>query len=169
MQTARPWLINRCDRSVHLGCGKSRIRSCSTFSGSVAEVRRRRRAIRPTCVSTVMPSFLPKALPRTTLAVFRPTPGRARSSSIVSGTRPACRSTSAAAMARRLAVLFRKNPVERIRSSTSPCEAPARVRGSGKRAKSAGVTRLTRTSVHWAERMVATAVVGIRVVERECA
>ena len=43
---------------------------------------------RVTCVSTTTPMFLPKALPSTTFAVFRPTPWRSTSSSIVSGTLP---------------------------------------------------------------------------------
>ena len=59
-------------------------------------------------------------------------------------------------MAIRFLALFRKKPVERISSSTSACEPAARARASGYRAKSAGVTMLTRTSVHWAERIVAT-------------
>ena len=50
----------------------------------------------------------------------------------------------------------RKKPVERIRSSSSLRSAAASACGVGKRANSAGMTRLTRSSVHWADRMVAT-------------
>ena len=40
---------------------------------------------RLTCVSTTTPSAIPKAVPNTTLAVFRATPGKATSSSIERG------------------------------------------------------------------------------------
>ena len=49
-----------------------------------------------------------------------------------------------------------KKPVDRINASTSSRSAAANSRGPGKRRKSAGVTRLTRSSVHCAERIVAT-------------
>ena len=67
--------------------------------------------MRCTCVSTTTPSFFPNQVPRTTFAVLRPTPGSRVSSSIVSGTWPPCRSTSAWAMPRMDLVLLRKNPV----------------------------------------------------------
>src|SRR5215217_2207045 len=60
-----------------------------------------------TCVSTTTPSFAPKALPRTTLAVLRPTPGRATSSGIVRGTFPSCSSTRARAIPRKERALLR--------------------------------------------------------------
>ena len=81
--------------------------------------------MRATCVSTTTPSFFPKALPRTTFAVFRPTPGSVTRSSIVSGTRPPKRSTSAAAIPRTLFVLLRKKPVLRISSSKTAGSAAA--------------------------------------------
>src|SRR5439155_1431553 len=51
--------------------------------------------------------------------------------------------------------LFRKKPVDLIICSSSSRSAAANAAASGYRAKSAGVTMLTRTSVHWAERIVA--------------
>ena len=54
-----------------------------------------------------------------------------------------------------LALLWKK-PVVRMRSSSSGRGAWAMAAGVGKRRNSSGVTRFTRTSVHWAERMVAT-------------
>ena len=45
--------------------------------------------MRLTCVSTAMPSTMPKLTLRTMLAVLRPTPGRLVSSRIVCGTSPA--------------------------------------------------------------------------------
>lgn len=53
-------------------------------------------------------------------------------------------------------VLARKKPVGRISSSTSSGTAAARSSGVGYFAKSAGVVWLTRRSVVWAERTVAT-------------
>ena len=49
-----------------------------------------------------------------------------------------------------------KKPVDRMISSSSPGGEAARAATSGKRRKSSGVTMLTRTSVHCAERTVAT-------------
>ena len=66
----------------------------------------------------------------------------------------------------RLRVLARKNPVGRISASTSSTGASANESASGKRANSAGVVRFTRSSVHWADRMVAASSWnGIGVVE----
>ena len=77
----------------------------------------RRWATRATCVSTEIPGT-PKALPRTTLAVLRPTPGSVTRSSRRPGTSPPKRSQSAWAMPRMLAVFARKNPVGRMSSSS---------------------------------------------------
>ena len=55
----------------------------------------------------------------------------------------------------RLRVLARKKPVDRTSSSTCSGLAAASEAASGYAAKSAGVTMFTRTSVLWAERMVA--------------
>ena len=49
--------------------------SCSTTTGSSLAVQPNRRDSRPKCVSTVIPG-MPNALPSTTLAVLRPTPGQ---------------------------------------------------------------------------------------------
>ncbi len=72
------------------------------------------------------------------------------------GISPPKRSTTAWAMATRLRAFERKNPVERTSPSTSERSAAARATASGNRANSAGVVRLTRASVHWADKMVAT-------------
>ena len=48
--------------------------ACSTLTGSRSVVHAQRRTSRSKCVSTVMPGT-PNALPSTTLAVLRPTPG----------------------------------------------------------------------------------------------
>jgi len=66
--------------------GQIFIRSNSIFTGSVWVVKPRRVVTRLTWVSTVMPG-MSKDWPRTTLAVFRPTPGREVRSSSVRGTR----------------------------------------------------------------------------------
>jgi len=98
----------------------------------------------------------PKAVPRTTFAVFRPTPGSAQSSSIVCGTRPSCRSTRMRATAWSAFAFWRKNPVGlTIASSASPGAAASSC-GPGYSANRRGVTWFTIASVHCAERMVAT-------------
>jgi len=56
---------------------------------------------------------------------------------------------------RRFFVFDRKKPVDRTISSTSAGSAPARSAGVGYFANSVGVTMLTRSSVHCAERIVA--------------
>ena len=55
----------------------------------------------------------------------------------------------------RLLAFCRKNPVERMMSSSTAAGASAMACGVGKVANSFGVTRFTRSSVHWADRMVA--------------
>ena len=74
----------------------------------------------------------------------------------MAGTSPSNRSTRAAPSLIRLSVLARKNPVGVISCSSSARSAAAYAAASGKRAKTCGVTVLTRLSVLWAERMVAT-------------
>ena len=54
-----------------------------------------------------------------------------------------------------LRVLLRKKPVVRTSSSTSAGSAAARSSGRGYLANRAGVTMFTRSSVVWADRMVA--------------
>ena len=84
-------------RFVHRGAARCAGRECR---------RRRRRA-----------SF--QMTPSTTFAVLRPTPGSFTSSSIVRGTSPPCRSTSARASPTRLFDFCRKNPSVATYGSTS--------------------------------------------------
>ena len=121
----------------------------------MAFVQPMRRVTRMKCVSGVIPG-MPKALPSTTLAVLRPTPGRLTSSSRVPGTCPSNSSTICWLKARIDSVLLRKKPVGRTISSTSARSAAAIAVASGKRANRAGVTRFTRLSVDWALSTVAT-------------
>ena len=53
-------------------------------------------------------------------------------------------------------LLFRKKPVEWMISINSSSSAPAILRGDENRLNRPGVTMFTRTSVHWALRIVAT-------------
>ena len=66
----------------------------STSSGVLPEARPSRCATRNTCVSTASVGS-PKAVLSTTLAVLRPTPGRASSASRWCGTSPPCSAMSA--------------------------------------------------------------------------
>ena len=75
---------------------------------------------------------------------------------MVSGTSPPCRSSRACAIPMMDLVLFRKNPVLWISCSSTAGSAPARSRAERYFANRAGVTMLTRASVDWADRMVAT-------------
>lgn len=98
----------------------------------------------------------PNAADLTTFAVFLPTPGKAVSASIVSGTIPPCLSINKPAVSRRWADFDLKNPHGCTIASSSNGSAPAKVRGVGHLANRAGVVRLTMSSVHWAERITAT-------------
>ena len=73
-QTRRPCQMRWWLSMVQSRLGNSAPTSCSALTGSVWVVQPKRRASRPKWVSTVMPG-MPKALPSTTLAVLRPTPG----------------------------------------------------------------------------------------------
>ena len=108
--------------------------------------------MRMQCVSTTTEPGTRYTSPRMRLAVLRPTPGSAVSSSIVEGTLPPCFSSSTCAQATMSRALARKKPQEWTYVSTSSTSAPAKASSVGKRAKSAGVMRLTRSSVHWAAR-----------------
>ena len=112
--------------------------------------------MRKTWVSTTMPSAFWNDTPRTTLAVLRAAPGMVTISARVCGTWPLKSATILRAAPRMDLALLRKKPVVFMRDSSSGREAWAMAAGVGKRRKSSGVTKLTRTSVHWAERMVAT-------------
>jgi hypothetical protein len=103
--TRRPWKISRCENIVHSFFSTRAVISRSTATASVCVVSPSpthapaRRACPPGNPGT------PKALPSTTFAVLRPTPGRATSSSIDPGTSPPCSSHRAVAetdQARRL-------------------------------------------------------------------
>src|SRR5271170_2174935 len=88
LQRRRPWKMSQWEKRVQSFCGTSFIRAGSIFFGSVWRVRPSRAERRATWVSTTTPTFFPKALPRTTLAVLRPTPGSSVRASMVSGTFP---------------------------------------------------------------------------------
>src|SRR5579875_575399 len=154
-QTRRPCQISRCESITHSDFGKSAPTSASTFTGSSLDVQRSRRASRPKWVSTVIPG-MPYALPSTTFAVLRPTPGSVTISSRVRGTSPPNRSRSAAASPITDLVFARKNPVGLRISSTSAGFAAARSSGAGYLANNAGVIMFTRLSVVCADSTVAT-------------
>ena len=80
------------------------------WSGSEAAVQPNRRANRLKWVSTVIPG-IPKALPSTTFAVLRPTPGSVTRSLSRFGTWPSKRSTRAAPSLIKVSDLARKKPV----------------------------------------------------------
>src|SRR5665647_2675927 len=117
-QVRRPWMIRRCENTVHSRFSTMAHSSTSTATGSSLLVRPSRLVTRSTCVSTGSPGT-PKALPSTTFAVLRPTPGRVPRSAIRVGTSPWYRATSAWPNPIRDWVLARKNPVDRITSSSS--------------------------------------------------
>ena len=131
------------------------MRSCSIRSGVLAADNLSSWDILLTCVSTTTPSFTPKAFPRTTLAVFLPTPGRAINSFIFPGTSPPWCWHNSLQQAWIFLALERNSPMDRIEVSRSSSDACAKCRVVGNFSKRAGVTSLTFLSVHWALRMVA--------------
>ena len=108
-QQRRPCQIRWWLSIVQSRLGNSDPTACSALTGSVSSVQPNRRASRPKWVSTVIPG-MPKALPSTTLAVLRPTPGSSTRSLSRGGTWPSCRSTRAALSLSSDSVLARKNP-----------------------------------------------------------
>ena len=130
VHTARPWRMSLRLSAPHCADGTRAPNSRSTTSGSGDVVKPSRRASRPTWVSTGSPGSLNATL-RTTFAVLRPTPGRVTRSSIAEGTWPSKRSTSVRAIPSRLLAFERKNPVERISSSSASGSAPANDGASG--------------------------------------
>lgn len=108
-----------------------------------------------TWVSTTIPSALWKALPRTTFAVLRATPGRASSSSIVSGTSPLYFS----AMILQAAIIFFALLLWKLTLlmyvSSSFISASANSWADLYFWNNWGVIRFTNLSVAWAERIVA--------------
>ena len=101
----------------------------STATGSSDSAMPMRFDTRRTWRSTGRPGT-PRAWPRTTFAVFRPTPGSSTSASIAAGTLPPWRATSASAMPMSDFDLARKKPVEWICGSSSAVVAFASARAS---------------------------------------
>lgn len=147
-QIDRPSSINKWLYLIQSSGGSTFMRSLSACTASMCFVRPRRREIRPTWVSTTTPSACPNPLPRTTLAVFRPTPGNATNSDSCRGTLPECRSTSAREHPRIFLALDLKKPVVRMTLSICGWVARAIFSGVGQRPNRVGVTILTRLSVH---------------------
>ena len=96
--SARGRASSRCTRGGRARSGGARTSSTDRAARAPSDPARsspdRSRSVRPsrcasrvTWVSTTTPSFLPIALPSTTFAVLRATPGSATSSSIVAGSR----------------------------------------------------------------------------------
>ena len=108
---------------------------CSTTTGSSDSAMPIRLATRSTCRSTGSPGT-PSAWPSTTFAVLRPTPGSSTSASMLAGTCPPCRSTSAVRHAdERLGFLRGRTPSSEsaVRARrASPAPAPSRP-GSARR------------------------------------
>ena len=102
------------------------------------------------CVSTGK-AATPKACTITTLAVLCPTPGSVSRSAGSAGTRPPCSSSKRFESAARARAFWGASPQLRIRPSIVGAGRRAIASGVAAAAKSAGVTWLTRASVHWAE------------------
>ena len=77
------------------------------------------------------PSAIPYAVPSTTLAVLRATPGSVVSSASVLGTSPPKRSSSPCAVPFRLLAFWRKKPVDRMIFSSAGSGALAMASGVG--------------------------------------
>ena len=92
----------------------------------------------------------------TTLAVLRPTPGRASSAPRSSGTSPSCASTRMRAAAITFLALVRYSPIERIASVSPSSPSASILAGVSTEANSGRVARLTPLSVAWAESATAT-------------
>src|SRR5437016_7244563 len=134
-QNGRPCQISWWENWTHFSCGIIFITSCSTFLGSSFRDKFRRFERRSTCVSTTTPLAIPYAVPSTTFAVLRATPGSVSISSIVRGTCPPNLSMIALLAPITDFVLFRKNPVGRMSCSNSPGVAYANAFGSGYRSE----------------------------------
>ena len=155
LQILRPWRISVSETLVQCLAGKSAVKSASTASAVLNWVKPRRRETRRTCRSTGKPGTL-SACPNTTLAVFRPTPGSLTSDFIDAGTVPSWSSASSAAAPLRDRALERKNPVGLTNVSSSSRSASASDLGFGNLLNRSGVTLFTRSSVHCADKIVAT-------------
>ncbi len=85
VHTARPWSTNLWHSALPSDGGTMRLRSCSTFAGRVLLERPSLLESLIQCVSVTM-AGLPYMSPKIRLALFLPTPGSFKSSSMVSGT-----------------------------------------------------------------------------------
>ncbi len=118
LHTRRPCAMSRCEKKIQSRRGTSSIKSRSIFSGCPCAVNPSLCESRATCVSTTMPAVMPKALPSTTLAVLRATPGSSSNSSSFGGTRPSYRS-----------MIIRHEPLNRSRLvAKEPCRANIRLK-----------------------------------------
>ena len=97
-----------------------------------------------------------KACVITTLAVLWPTPGSSSSASMSAGTSPPCLLTSKRLVVAIALALPGARPQVRIYGRIWRLVSLAIACAVGARANSAGVTRLTRASVHCADRITAT-------------
>ena len=132
------------------------IKSCSTFSGAVSFVSSSRRDNRITCVSTTTPTAIPYHDPSTTFPVFRATPGsRQNLLHRLRNLPPKLLRHHPRRALNRLRLVPKKSrsPNQLLNSGR---EAAAIAFGVGNALNNAGVTRFTRTSVHCADRIVAT-------------
>ena len=117
-QTRRPCQISRCGKRAQSARGTSRMRSRSIFTGSSCRVKPSRCDSRRTCVSTTMPSALPRSA-ETTFAVLRATPGSRSSSSKSFGTSPSWSAIRIASVPRSDLAFCRKKPVWKMSRSSS--------------------------------------------------
>lgn len=115
-------------------------RSMATGSGeglAQSDRHRNRPVTRITCVSTGKPGT-PNALPNTTFAVLRPTPGRLTSEAISAGTSPPNRTHNSCDSPMILRAFVRKKPMVRMMSSTCSGFAAASSAGPGYSPNSSG-------------------------------
>src|ERR1035437_6491572 len=136
-------MIRRNPKSDHFSGGSILQTSASILTGSFCRVRPSLALRRVTWVSTASPGK-PKATPRTTLAVLRPTPGSVTRSSISGGTWSSKRSTKALQQPMIDFVLARKNPVGWIMVSSSAGSGSAKGRAAGERLDRGGGPRVPR-------------------------
>ena len=150
-----PWRMRRRLRLVHSLAGTMLHTSSSIFTGSVAEVRleqpREPRHMRVHRESGHAERHTEHHVRR-----LAPHAAELTRSSIRDGTSPPCRSMRSWLISTIARALERKNPVLWMISSTRSSSAAARSATVGKRAKSAGVTELTFTSVVCALRITET-------------
>ena len=143
--TRRPWRIETDAERAPLSAGSNAPRSDSTFTGSVSPVRPSRRTSRPTWVSTGRPGS-PKADAADDVGCLTADSGQR--GQVLHVRRHLAVVTFAPRLwpyRRGLRVLARKNPVDRMSSSTSPGGPPPESAGVGYAANRAGVTMLTRS------------------------